>query len=259
MVSRKIMNRIFPAGTVRRKIAKAFYQLLFARNEFMKNVKRFFSQIMYKRIYCSRIAYFFFQKMSSKQCEMEWNSWEEIYGEFDKTDYEDFTLRGLPNEATFYFGEIIKWAQDINPTPKRALLAGENNNTAKYLQPEIRVEHICTSGLLNVDYEWDFEKPPPQMGPFDLIISQAILEHLLNPYKHMSDLSDLLAPGGYLIVHSVCPGHPYHRYPIDACRFFPDWFEETAKRLNLDIIKKRIKDTKDNHIFYMYQKPDNIS
>ena len=37
------MNRIFPIGTVRRKIAKAFYQLLFQRNEFKKNVKRFFS------------------------------------------------------------------------------------------------------------------------------------------------------------------------------------------------------------------------
>ena len=84
------------------------------------------------------------------------------------------------------------------------------------------------------------------MGQFDLIISQAILEHLLNPYKHMYDLASLLAPKGFLIIHTVCPGHPYHRHPIDACRFYPDWFEEIAKRLNLNIIKKRIKDNKLN-------------
>lgn len=257
MVSKKKVNRFFPIGTLRRKIAKAFHQLLFARNEFKKNVKSFFSRTKDK--YYSRIAYFFFRKMSSNQHEMEWKKWEEIYGEFDKTDYEDFTLRGLPNEAKFYFGEIIKWAQDIKPAPKRVLLAGENNNTVRHLRPEIRVEHIYTSGLSNVDYEWNYENDPPQMGSFDLIISQAILEHLLNPYKHMYDLASLLTPGGYLIVHSVCPGHPYHRYPIDAFRFYPDWFEEIAKRLKLDIIKKRIKDTRLNHIFYMYQKPGDIS
>lgn len=259
MVSANTVNRFFPMGTLRRKIAKAFYRPFFARDKFKKNVKKFFSHTKGKKTYCSRIAHFFFRKMSSKQNEMEWKKWEEIYGEFDKTDYEDFTLRGLPNEATLYFGEIIKWAQDINPAPKRVLLAGENNDTARHLQPEIRVEHIYTSGLSNVDYEWNYENDPPQMGSFDLIISQAILEHLLNPYKHMYDLASLLTPGGYLIVHSVCPGHPYHRYPIDACRFYPDWFEEIAKRLNLDIIKKRIKDTINNQIFYMYQKPSNVS
>jgi SAM-dependent methyltransferase len=201
MVSKKKVNRFFPIGTFIRKIAKAFHQLLFARNEFKKNVKSFFSRT--KEKYYSRIAYFFFRKMSSNQLEMEWKKWEEIYGEFDKTDYEDFTLRGLPNEAKFYFGEIIKWAQDINPAPKRVLLAGENNNTVRHLQPEFRVEHIYTSGLSNVDYEWNYENDPPQMGSFDLIISQAILEHLLNPYKHMYDLASLLIPGGYLIVPKI--------------------------------------------------------
>lgn len=203
----------------------------------------------------NRITDFFIQRIYSKQHKKEIRRWEEIYGKFDKTNYENFTLRGLPNEASFYFGEIIKWTQDITPRPKRTLLAGEDNNVVKYLQPKLKVENICTTGLLNVDYKWDFEESPPPMDQFDLIISQAILEHLLNHYKHMCDLASLLAPGGFLIIHTVCPGHPYHRYPIDACRFYPDWFEEIAKRLGLDIIKKRIKDNKLNHIFYMYQKP----
>jgi hypothetical protein len=247
MILRKTKNAIFPAGTLRRKIAKAFYQLLFAKS--LKNINpRLINKTRKK------IGDWWFQKMCINQRETEWKTWENIYGEFDKTDYEDYTLRGLPNEATFYFGEIIKWAKDIHPAPRRALLAGENLNTARQLQPEIGVEHIYTSGLSNVDYEWNYENDPPAMGSFDLIISQAMLEHLLNPYKHMYDLVSLLTPGGYLIVHSVCHGHPYHRYPIDAIRFFPDWFEEIAKRMNLDIIKKRLKDARHNHIFYMYQK-----
>ena len=196
------------------------------------------------------------QKIYSNQHKKEMEKWENVYGEFDKTDYEEFVLQNLPNEATFYFGEIIKWTQDITPRPKRTLLAGEDKKVVKYLQPKLKVEirNIYTAGLLDVDFKWNFEESHPLMGQFDLIISQAMLEHLLNPYKHVCELASLLAPNGYLIIHTVCPGHPYHRYPIDVLRFYPDWFEEMAKRLNLNIIKKRINDNKLNHIFYMYQK-----
>ena len=177
--------------------------------------------------------------------------WQRIYGNFDEKNYENFTEYGLPSESTFYHGEIIKWVRDITPLPKKTLLVGDNKDTAKRLQQKIQTESIYTTGLLNADYTWNFEENPPQMGKYDLIISQAILEHLLSPYKHMCDLVSLLAPRGCLIVHTVCPGFPYHRHPIDACRFYPDWFEEVAQRLQLDIVKKRIKDT---HIFYMYRK-----
>ena len=155
-----------------------------------------------------------------------------------------------------YHGEIIKWARDINPSPRKTLLAGDNRDTAQRLRQKIQVQSIDTAGLSNVDYTWDFEEDPPKMGQYDLIVSQAILEHLLSPYKHMQDLTSLLAPGGFLIVHTVCPGCPYHRFPIDAFRFYPDWFEETARRLRLNIVKKRIKGT---HIFYMYRKVCDVS
>jgi len=182
--------------------------------------------------------------------------WQKIYGNFDETNYDSFIEYGLPSESAFYHGEIVKWARDITPIPKRLLLAGDNVDTAKHLQQKIAVEFAYTTGLSNVDYIWDFEQDPPQIGQYDLIISHAVLEHLLSPYKHMCDLVSLLAPGGSLIVYTVCPGFPYHRYPIDACRFYPDWFEEVAKRLGLDIEKKRTKET---DIFYMYRKRQSIT
>lgn len=39
MISKKAVDRFLPRGTSRRKIARAFYQLLFARNRFKQNVK----------------------------------------------------------------------------------------------------------------------------------------------------------------------------------------------------------------------------
>lgn len=260
MISKKTKNAFFPAGTLRRKFAKALYQLLFARNEFKNGVKRFFSTTKTKSMYrlmfikrlCSKVAYFFLQNMLSKQHEEEIQRWEEIYGEFDKTDYEEFTLRGVHNESAGFAGEFIKWSQNITPPPNRILLAGESRSILEYLRHPFREQALFTTGLSNADYEWNFERDPPSMGEFDLVMSQAILEHLLNPYKHSCDLVSITAPGGFLIVHGAGPGFPYHRFPIDACRLYPDWFEEIAERMNLLIVRKRIR--KDHNTFYMYQK-----
>ena len=195
----------------------------------------------------NKLAKHYFKLANKKQLV----EWEKIYGAYDKTNYEEYTIRDLPSESSVYHGEIIKWAQDIFPPPKRVLLAGESNSTANYVKERIRAEKVYTAGLADVNYKWDFEENPPHMGQFDLIISQAILEHLINPYKHLQDLARLLLSGGYFIVHSVIPGFWYHRFPIDTLRFFPDWFQEIAKRLDPSVIKKRIKRT---HIFYMYNK-----
>ena len=130
----------------------------------MKSVKRikYSDKIYYYLMNLNnKITDFFIQKIYSNQHKKEIKKWEKIYGKFDKTDYEKFALKGLPNEATFYFGEIIKWTQDITPRPKRTLLAGEDNKVVKYLQPKLQVENVCTTGLLDVDYKWDFEESPP--------------------------------------------------------------------------------------------------
>ena len=176
--------------------------------------------------------------------------WESLYGDFDKSNYTEFTINNLPNESRLCHGEIIKWSSDISP--KRVLLAGDNISAAARLKNIINAGEVLTAGLSNADYIWNFEQDVPAIPcKFDLIVSQAIFEHLMNPYKHLQDLSKLLQIKGHIIIHTVMPGFQYHRYPIDSFRFFPDWFEECAKRFDLIVIKRRIKGT---HIFYMYQK-----
>ena len=194
---------------------------------------------------------FFLRTLTKKQVAEQHALWESLYGQFDRTDYEKFFVSGLPSESGVYHGEIIKWAMDIHP--QRVLFAGENKETAEQLKQIIKADFVFTTGLGGTDFEWDFEKEPPAIEEnFDLVVSRAILEHLLNPFKHVLDLSSLLQESGYLILHTVMPGFPYHRHPIDSVRFFPDWFEEVAQRMKLEIVKKKISDT---HIFYMYQKP----
>ncbi len=176
--------------------------------------------------------------------------WEEIYGPFDRTNYDQYTFHDLPSESGYYHGEVIRWVQELPTPPTHSLLAGETRPTAAQLKKVMPLGEVTTTGALDVDIPWNFEEAAPQMGSFDLIISQAILEHLLDPYGHMLSLYELLTPGGYLLIHTVTPGFIYHRYPIDAYRFFPDFFETVARNKNLLIHRKRIND---NHIFYMLQ------
>lgn len=176
--------------------------------------------------------------------------YEKLYGSFDKNNYDNYTVNNLPNESGLYNGELIKWSADVNP--KCALLVGESKNTAKVLKDKINAVEVLTAGLSDVDYYWNFEEDIPIIEKeIDLILSQAMFEHLLNPYKHLQDLTNLITKKGHIIIHTVMPGFHYHRYPIDSVRFFPDWFEETANRFRLKIIRKRMNNT---HIFYMYKK-----
>lgn len=177
--------------------------------------------------------------------------WESNYGYFDNANYDHYILSGLPNESTFYSGEIIKWIKDINNPTNKILLAGDNRQIAMLLGKAINSMNIYTAGIIDdVDFKWDFEDKVPNIGKFNIIVSQVMLEHLIDPYKHMYDLSSLLLPNGYLVIHTVCPGYGYHRYPIDTLRFYPDWFEEVGKRLKLIVMHRRVKN---NNIFYMYQ------
>lgn len=177
--------------------------------------------------------------------------WEEIHGPFDHGNYEQYTLYDLPSESSYYHGEIIRWVQQLSPAPKRTLLAGEAKLAAAELGKRMALGEVTTAGVLDVDMLWDFEEEPPEMGRFDLIISQAILEHLIDPYRHMLSLASLLEDEGCLLVHTVTPGFVYHRYPIDAYRFFPDFFETFAQKTDLSVQRRRVHD---NHIFYIFQR-----
>ena len=185
--------------------------------------------------------------------------WEEIYGGFDvDTNYNHLAVKGLDKESGWIRGEIVKTVKAIRVPVHRVLLPGEHNSTkeayAKFLG--ISAKNITTAGLhKHVDFRWDFEKKPPNIGHFDLIISQAILEHLIDPYNHVKDLYAVLKPGGNMILHTVIPGFPYHRHPVDCMRFFPDWFELIAQRLKLDIAEKYLGEGRIMYRYIKNQKP----
>lgn len=166
-------------------------------------------------------------------------------------DWRDDSIPVPGNES----GRIVGWVvRAIGAVPRpvgSVLLAGESTSAKPVYADifDIPEDHIATTGLAeDADNPWNFEElPPGNLGPFDCIISYAILEHLTDPFGHVRDLAGLLADRGELIVYTVAPGFPYHRHPVDCQRFFPDWFEGVAARLYLDVKEGWLGD---DHIVY---------
>ena len=177
------------------------------------------------------------------------------YGDFclDK-DYSEQHIKGLSKESGTIRGVIVNIVKNGEQNLNRVLLPGEYNTDKIHYCKLLNLdsEKIVTAGIGDdMDFEWDYEQDPPEMGKFDLIVSQAMLEHLIDPFKHVVDLSQMLNPGGKLILHTHVPGFAYHRYPIDCVRFFPDWFETVAERLDLSVSDRYIGDLR---ICYTLQK-----
>ncbi len=182
-----------------------------------------------------------------------------LYGEFHTDiDFNALSVRTPYKESGIVRGEIVYHLSRLSGQVHSLLLPGEPRaSKAHYASlAGLTPDQVVAAGLHDdADHCWNFEMDPPitlQPSRFDCVVSQAILEHLLDPYKHVRDCASLLANGGYLLIHTVMPGFIYHRHPVDCMRFYPDWFEEVAKRLNFSVVDKSMSD---GHIVYLLRKP----
>ncbi len=88
----------------------------------------------------------------------------------------------------------------------------------------VNIDLFAVSG---VDVATDAELLPFRGDLFQRIECDAVLEHVRDPQRVMSEMCRVLAPGGYLhIVTPFC--HPFHEYPRDFRRFTIDGLELLA-------------------------------
>ncbi len=71
---------------------------------------------------------------------------------------------------------------------------------------------------------------------FDVVISTETIEHVRNWRKVISNLKQLCAPGGVILVTTCMPGHYYHPHPGDFWRYTPDDFKEIFGDLQIEKI-----------------------
>ncbi|MCZ2078909.1 MAG: methyltransferase domain-containing protein [Bryobacterales bacterium] len=97
------------------------------------------------------------------------------------------------------------------------------------VQGYINIDLLAIPG---VDVVADAEQLPFPADAFQRVECDAVLEHVCNPERVLSEIRRVLAPGGY--VHLVTPFcHPFHECPKDFRRFTIDGLKELAGPLDL--------------------------
>lgn len=158
-----------------------------------------------------------------------------------------------PNLSGGYHGLLFTWLERV---PKKSILLTGEGTESEDVKSIFRkrfpdIEDIKTSSLGEGDIPWDMTVRQ-DVGKWDVIISQATLEHVIDPAACMVNMCLSLAPGGHLLVHTVGPKFGFHRYPVDCCRFFPDFFFGSIELLMRENVLCWVVDYYDdrNHIFF---------
>lgn len=177
------------------------------------------------------------------------------------TERQGFWIGGhfiVSNLSKGYHGILTQWWQHYkNPEETcNVLLISETNlvkNEFCSLYPkwsfttlgieaesELVCDICCSSDVMKIK------------SKFDLIINQATLEHVYDPFGAMKNLSWLLNKNGIIVCHTHPPNFPYHAYPHDCFRFMKDWWFIIQDKINLSLQELLIYN--DEHVFSCYEK-----
>lgn len=166
----------------------------------------------------------------------------------------------VSNSSTGYHGILKVWWDHYKKDNANWLLVSEkqqvkNEFKSNYMDDNFfTIEQYCDPS--EVDYNLNIcdENLSNLLPKFDVVVCQATLEHLYNPYGAMSNLLDRLEVGGICAIHTHLPSFMYHPYPRDYFRFQPDWFLDLEKYVKNVELLELIGTPNDWHIFALYRK-----
>ncbi len=81
----------------------------------------------------------------------------------------------------------------------------------------------------------------------DIVVATNVLEHVRKPWVWIKELTRVCKPGGYVI--TVNPvSWPYHEYPIDCWRAYPEGMMALYEDAGLNVITSRCESLEDAHL-----------
>jgi len=174
----------------------------------------------------------------------------------------------IPNLSGGYHGILTQWWSFYKntETPCNVLLISEGVNAKKEFESIYplwtfkTIDHYpeltAKTEEIEIDYKADIcsRKEMSDISErFDLIINQATLEHVYNPFGAMENLTTLLNDDGIIVTHTHPPAFPYHGFPHDYFRFMIDWWQVIPEHIDGIELKELIMFA-NSHVFSCYQK-----
>ncbi len=148
--------------------------------------------------------------------------------------YHNFMAGRLTDQATVldvggYMGDMLR------------VLAAHGDQPAAYYvvdadEQALEIAHRRGAIPIRMDFNRDALESTVKAGPFDVVLCAEVLEHLLDPERHLAAIARLLKPDGVCIVSLPNENSVFHRLMslagrgVDQCAF------ELHKHLHLPAI-----------------------
>jgi len=169
--------------------------------------------------------------------------------QWDYDLYKNYWVGGkfeVNNLSSGYHGILKQWWEYYKDTNKQndVLLVSEGNNIKSQFETQYPNWSFKTTDMF-----YDLQSKPDIVADicddnclpeneFDIIICQATLEHVYNPFNAINNFQKSLKPTGILLIHTHPPGFDYHSYPRDYFRFMKDfWYDIPKWNPNLELLE----------------------
>lgn len=157
------------------------------------------------------------------------------------------------NLSKGFHGVLFEYIRKYYKDNDRLLLIAENKNVIPVFNthfPSLEVDCQGYKGEKGEEFH-DLNIHRAYMPQYDLILSQALLEHICMPCVAIRNMADLLHTGGYVFLHTHNSKMGYHAFPVDCIRFYKDFFVELQKYMPIKLVEF---DEWAEHMFVAYQK-----
>lgn len=163
------------------------------------------------------------------------------------------------NLSKGFHGVLFGYLEKYSKQSDSLLLVGENKEVIKtFREKSFKNTTSCLtySGNSGEIFDVDLNILLPLQflqlwKPDNIIFCQALLEHTCRPSIVIENLARMTTPDGYILLHTHNRNMGEHKFPVDCCRFLPDFFTELQKYLPIEMVEY---DEWDEHVFVCYRK-----
>lgn len=111
----------------------------------------------------------------------------------------------------------------------------------------IRWETVGIDNSAPVTYVGSEYKYPIESDVADIVIATNVMEHVRKPWVWIKELARVCKPGGYVITINPV-SWPFHEYPIDCWRAYPDGMVGLYDEAGLSVVMSRCESLEDAHL-----------
>jgi SAM-dependent methyltransferase len=111
----------------------------------------------------------------------------------------------------------------------------------------VRWETAGMEATFPVTYLGNEYSYPIESNVADVVVATNVMEHVRKPWVWIRELARICRPGGYVITINPV-SWPYHEYPIDCWRAYPEGMKALYEDAGLKVVISRCESLEDAHL-----------